>query len=126
MPAADAFFDTNVLLYLVSDDPTKADQAEALLSSGGVISVFSEVGTPSPTVAITGGTGSYQMWTAGAKLRATAGSASYVAAASEFQTDGYREHSSARRDLFNAKLRFDATDATRVTLIGNYQYQPET
>ena len=95
-------------------------------ASGGVISVFSEIGTPSPTATITGGAGSYQMWTAGAKLRATTGSASYVAAASEFQTDGYREHSSARRDLFNTKLRFDATDATRVTLIGNYQYQPET
>src|SRR5437763_781329 len=95
-------------------------------ASGGVISVFSEIGTPSPTATITGGAGSYQMWTAGAKLRATTGSASYVAAASEFQTDGFRDHSSARRDLFNAKLRFDATDATRVTLIGNYQYQPET
>jgi iron complex outermembrane receptor protein len=95
-------------------------------ASGGVISVFSETGTPEPTVTFTGGAGSYEMWTAGAKLRATTGGASYVAAASEFQTNGYRDHSSARRDLFNAKLRFDPVDGTRVTLIGNYQYQPET
>jgi predicted nucleic acid-binding protein len=39
MPAADAFFDTNVLLYLLSDDIAKADRAEALLANGGVISV---------------------------------------------------------------------------------------
>jgi predicted nucleic acid-binding protein len=38
MPA-DVFFDTNVLLYLLSDDAVKADRAEALLVSGGVISV---------------------------------------------------------------------------------------
>jgi predicted nucleic acid-binding protein len=39
MPAADSFFDTNVLLYLLSDDAAKADSAEALLAAGGVISV---------------------------------------------------------------------------------------
>ena len=32
------FFDTNVLLYLLSDD-SRADRAEALLASGGVVSV---------------------------------------------------------------------------------------
>ena len=37
-PAA-AFLDTNVLLYLVSSDATKADRAESLLADGGVISV---------------------------------------------------------------------------------------
>ena len=95
-------------------------------ASGGVISVFSESGTPEPALTLSGGAGSYDMWTAGAKLRGTAGNVGYVAAVSEFQTDGYRDHSSARRDLFNLKLRFDPTDATHVTLIGNYQYQPET
>jgi predicted nucleic acid-binding protein len=39
MSAADAFFDTNVLLNLLSDDTAKADLAEALLAGGGVISV---------------------------------------------------------------------------------------
>ena len=95
-------------------------------ASGGVVSVFSELGTPQPTATLNGGAGSYEMWTAGAKLRAMSGNASYVAAASEFQTNGYRDHSTARRDLVNAKLRFDPADSTRVTLIGNYQFQPET
>ena len=37
MPAS--FFDSNVLLYLASRDAAKADRAEALLASGGDISV---------------------------------------------------------------------------------------
>lgn len=36
---AKSFLDTNILLYLLSSDLTKADAAEALLSRGGVISV---------------------------------------------------------------------------------------
>ena len=39
MSAADVFFDTNVLLYLLSEDAAKADRAESLLASGGMISV---------------------------------------------------------------------------------------
>jgi predicted nucleic acid-binding protein len=39
MSAGDAFFDTNVLLYLLSADAAKADRAEALLGAGGVVSV---------------------------------------------------------------------------------------
>lgn len=39
MSATDAFFDTNVLLYLLSDDSAKADRAEELLASGGRVSV---------------------------------------------------------------------------------------
>jgi predicted nucleic acid-binding protein len=39
MSAADTFFDTNILLYLVSSDPTKAERAERLLADGGSISV---------------------------------------------------------------------------------------
>ena len=34
-----SFFDSNVLLYLVSDDTAKAERAEALLVGGGTISV---------------------------------------------------------------------------------------
>lgn len=34
-----AFLDTNVVLYLLSGDPARADRAEALLTQGGVVSV---------------------------------------------------------------------------------------
>jgi predicted nucleic acid-binding protein len=33
------FFDTNVLLYLLSEDNRKADRAEAIIAMGGTISV---------------------------------------------------------------------------------------
>ena len=39
MSAGEPFFDTNVLLYLLSGDAAKADRAEELISGGGVISV---------------------------------------------------------------------------------------
>ena len=39
MSEADSFFDTNILLYLLSKDAAKANRAEVLLTSGGVISV---------------------------------------------------------------------------------------
>ena len=39
MSGGEAFFDTNVVLYLLSGDTVKADLAEELLAVGGVISV---------------------------------------------------------------------------------------
>ena len=39
MPAAKAFIDSNVILYLLSKDAKKADVAEAVLRAGGMISV---------------------------------------------------------------------------------------
>ena len=34
-----AFIDSNVILYLLSGDASKADRAEAILSKGGIVSV---------------------------------------------------------------------------------------
>jgi predicted nucleic acid-binding protein len=39
MSGADPFFDTSVLLYLLSDDTDKADRIESLLSARGIVSV---------------------------------------------------------------------------------------
>jgi predicted nucleic acid-binding protein len=39
MSGADTFFDTSVLLYLLSSDSRKADRVEELLEQSGVISV---------------------------------------------------------------------------------------
>ncbi len=39
MNGTEVFFDTNVLLYLMSADAAKADRAESLIAGGGVISV---------------------------------------------------------------------------------------
>ncbi|SDS36815.1 PIN domain-containing protein [Bradyrhizobium canariense] len=34
-----SFFDTNILIYIASSDPIKADHAEAIIGNGGAISV---------------------------------------------------------------------------------------
>lgn len=39
MSEAECFYDTNVVLYLLSADVAKADRAEELLATGGVVSV---------------------------------------------------------------------------------------
>jgi predicted nucleic acid-binding protein len=39
MNGGEDFFDTNVVLYLLSADAAKADRAEELIASGGIISV---------------------------------------------------------------------------------------
>lgn len=39
MPGTRAFIDTNILLYLLSEDSEKADRAEEILRTGGIISV---------------------------------------------------------------------------------------
>ncbi len=39
MNEAKVFFDTNVLIYLLSEDETKADRAEEVIASRGTISV---------------------------------------------------------------------------------------
>ena len=95
-------------------------------ASGGVISVFTEEPRDAPLLTVTGGGGSYGTGTIGFKASAAGPHVGAVAAASEFVTEGFRDHSWARRDLTNAKLVFDPMPATRVTLIGNTQYQPET
>ncbi len=50
MNEAEFFFDTNIVLYLLSADAAKADRAEELIALGGIISVqvlneFAAVGT---------------------------------------------------------------------------------
>jgi len=95
-------------------------------ASGGVISVFTEDGSAEPVASFNGGGGNYDTYTLGAKLRGSTPNAGYVVAANAFDTQGYRDHSSARRDVVNAKLRVDLSEATRLILIGNTQYQPET
>lgn len=39
MSAAKVFFDTNLLLYLLSGEATKAEKAEVLLAAGGIVNV---------------------------------------------------------------------------------------
>ncbi|HEX4885206.1 MAG TPA: TonB-dependent receptor [Casimicrobiaceae bacterium] len=94
-------------------------------AAGGVIAVFTEDGTPQPEVTLNVGAGSDDTWTLGLKATGTSGGVGYVAAATRFDTDGYRDHSAATRDLAVGKLSFAAGERTRITLVGTSQDQPD-
>src|SRR5450755_1067982 len=94
-------------------------------AAGGVISIFTEDGPPIPFVQGQVIGGSFGTWNAIAKLGGETHGVNYMMAGNHFETDGYRDHSAASRDQFNAKLKFGLDDDTRVTLVANTLYQPE-
>jgi iron complex outermembrane receptor protein len=95
-------------------------------ASGGVISVFTEDGRAPATLYGNLGFGSYGQFTAGVKANGLANGVGYVAAASHFQTDGYRDHSAASRDLGVAKLTFGTAPGVRTTVLATTQSQPDS
>lgn len=92
-------------------------------SSGGVIQVFTEDGRWPPELTGTTRAGSYGSWRFGAKARGLNDvgdtELDYVVSLNRFITEGYRDHSGARRNLGNAKLGLQLDDDTRLTLIAN-------
>lgn len=92
-------------------------------SSGGVVQVFTEEGRLPPEVSGSVAAGSHGAWRYGAKARGLTdvGSAEldYVLSLNRYTTEGYRDHSGARRKLGNAKLGLQLDDDTRLMLIAN-------
>lgn len=95
-------------------------------AAGGVISVFSESGQLPPSFTANGGGGSYGTWTAGVKASGVVNDVGYIVAASHFSTDGYRDHSSAKRELGVVKLNFAIAPDTKLTFLGTSQEQPNS
>ncbi len=94
-------------------------------ASGGVISVFTEDGPAVPVANAQLIGGSYATWNAIAKVEGQGGPVNYVLAGNRFETDGYRDHSTATRVLGNAKVRLAAAPDTAIVLIANSLRQPE-
>jgi iron complex outermembrane receptor protein len=95
-------------------------------AAGGVIQVFTEDGPAEPTLSSSVYAGSFDTYKLGVKFGGTSGRLNYLGNVSRFQTDGYREHSGARRDHLNAKAKFAAGAHGLVTLVLNALDQPET
>ncbi len=94
-------------------------------SSGGVLQVFTEDGAGRPRLQFGVGAGSDGQRRIETKLTGAEGPLDYVLSGSHFQTDGYRDHSAARRDIENFKLGWQLDDASKLTLIGNGVQLPE-
>ncbi len=84
-------------------------------AAGGVIAIFSEDAPEGMRVTPSMSVGSFGMWRAGGQVAGTAGKIGYALDASRFATDGSRDHSAARRDIENARLKFRLSDATTLT-----------
>jgi len=93
-------------------------------ASGGVIQVFTESGPPEPTLTPSYAAGSYGTQRAGLKYGGQSGALNTIGDFSHFDTDGYREHSAAEKDLGNVKLKYALGENTRVTLLFNSLLQP--
>ena len=93
-------------------------------SAGGVVQVFTADGPARPELRLSVDLGSDGLQRYGVQAAGQSGAVNYVVDVSDFQTDGWRTHSAAERQHLNAKLRWDASDQTRVTLVANVFDQP--
>ena len=94
-------------------------------SSGGVINVTSQTGTQPPTVEASSYYGSFGTWHYGMKATGAVGDGShagdvdYTVSTNRFTTNGYRDHSGARKNLANARLGVRINDVSKLTLLLN-------
>jgi iron complex outermembrane recepter protein len=93
-------------------------------SSGGVIAIFTEDAKPGYLIGGTAEYGSFNTQRYALKSEGDDGVINYVVDAAHFQTDGYRFHSDAERDNFNAKLRIVPSDTSTLTVVANVVETP--
>ena len=93
-------------------------------SSGGVIALFTEDAPPEATIGATVAGGSFGMQRYALKATGRPGDVNLVADAVHFSTDGYREHSAAERNLFNAKGGWQLGSGSKLTLVANVLDSP--
>jgi len=88
-------------------------------SSGGVMQVFTEDGEAPPRLGFSLAGGSYGTQRESLKASGATGAVNYLLDGSHFETDGYREHSAAQRDIANGKLGVALDDGSQLTLVMN-------
>jgi len=95
-------------------------------AAGGVISIETEDGPPTPTFEPALLLGSYGTWREAAKFGGQWGALNGIVDASHFHTEGYRQHSEANRDHVNGKLKYELSPDTSFALVANTLRQPQT
>ena len=89
-------------------------------SSGGVIQLLTEDAPKTPEVSSEILTGSYGTNRQNIRVGGTEGNVEYLVNYSNFETDGYRQNSQAKKEQFTAKLKFNFTDSTKLTMLANW------
>ncbi len=93
-------------------------------SSGGVISIFTEDAKSGYLIGAAAEYGTFNTQRYAVKTTGDNGLVNYVIDASHFQTDGYRIHSDAERNLFNAKASTELSDSSKLTVVANAVQTP--
>ncbi len=88
-------------------------------SSGGVIAVFTRNAPPGFDLGSTLEYGSLNTQRYAGLVEGDSGRVNYLLDVSHFQTDGYRRHSEAQRNLLNGKVRVKLDDDSQLTFIAN-------
>ena len=94
--------------------------------AGGVIQLFTRDGEGAPTVEASFAAGSDGLRKTDLNAQGSAAGIGYVLDASRFDTDGYRDHSAARRDQAMAKLTVQPLPGARLVLVANGLRQKDT
>ncbi|WP_051303081.1 TonB-dependent receptor [Comamonas composti] len=89
-------------------------------ASGGVISAYTERGEGRPSVESNFAAGSDGQKRLGLKARGESHGIGYALSASRFLTDGWRRHSSADKNLFNARLDTETAHGGQLTLVASH------
>jgi iron complex outermembrane receptor protein len=95
-------------------------------ASGGVINVQTEDPTPVPTLDLGLYAGSFDTRRAALKFGVQRGDVGFLVDASHFASEGYRDHSSVRRDQLNSKINLALGSGTNLTIVGTALRQPDT
>jgi iron complex outermembrane receptor protein len=93
-------------------------------SSGGVIAIFTQDAPPGFELGSTLEYGSLNTQRYAGVVGGDTGPVNYLLDVSHFQTDGYREHSEAQRNLLNSKVRVKLDDVSQLTFIANAVEMP--
>ncbi|HKI64375.1 MAG TPA: TonB-dependent receptor, partial [Burkholderiales bacterium] len=95
-------------------------------AAGGVINVFTRDGSQARGIDAGLEAGSFATRRASLEAGARRGDMDWLASGAHFETDGYRDHSKARREQANAKLRFGLGGDNTLTLTANAFDSPDT
>lgn len=93
-------------------------------AAGGVINVITESGARSPGLGFDLSAGSNGTWRAALRAGGLSEGLDWLGSGSYFETDGYRDHSTAQRSLVNGRLSYTTAGGTAVRLVGNALSSP--
>lgn len=94
-------------------------------ASGGVISIFTADGGVKNNFEISTTMGSYGTHRTNAQMSGTEGKVQYNLSAGFFDTAGYRDHSAAKRQNLNGKVKINLSDDTKLSFVVNTVTMPD-